>query len=67
MEELNKVGYYVDGLKQQTHAELIYKPPQTLAEAVTAATNYDATIFGIARSKPNQSNQNQNRYVHSRT
>ena len=47
--ELNKVMYFIDGLKQATKVEVNYKAPNNLEEAITAAITYNTAKFGPSR------------------
>ncbi|CAF1683141.1 unnamed protein product, partial [Didymodactylos carnosus] len=45
MVEADKVTYFIDGLRGRTKAEVSYKAPATLAEAITIAITYDTAYF----------------------
>ena len=67
MDELDKVIYYVDGLKRSTRTEVIYQAPQTLQAAIERATLYDTAIFGIPIPRNNNDNFHQDDDRFSRT
>ncbi|CAF1347029.1 unnamed protein product [Didymodactylos carnosus] len=45
MVEPDKVTYFIDGLRGRTKAEMSYKAPAILAEAITIAITYDTAYF----------------------
>ncbi|CAF1509572.1 unnamed protein product, partial [Didymodactylos carnosus] len=45
MVEADKVTYFIDGLRGRTKAEVSYKAPATLAEAIIIAITYDTAYF----------------------
>ncbi len=45
MSELDRVAYFIEGLKQHTKAKVNYKAPSTLEEAIQIAVNYDTAMF----------------------
>ena len=49
MEELDKVAYFVDGLKPATRMEVNYQSPETLDDAWKLALRYDTAMFGLGR------------------
>ena len=51
MEELDKVAYFIDGLKQATKMEVNYQAPETLEDAWKLAIRYDTAMFGLGRPK----------------
>ena len=50
MNELDQIENYIEGLKPVTKKELRIKNPQTMAEAIEAASNYDSAVFGYIRN-----------------
>ena len=52
MEELDKVAYFIDGLKPATKMEVNYQAPETLENAWKLAIRYDTAMFGLGRPKP---------------
>lgn len=55
MGELDKVTYYIDGLKPATKMEVAYQAPDTLERAINRAIQYDTAMFGIGRPSTNNS------------
>ena len=49
MGELDKVMYYVDGLKSATKMEVSYQAPETLENAVAYAVKFDTAMFGLGK------------------
>jgi hypothetical protein len=50
MGELDKVQYFVDGLKQRTKIEVNYRAPELLEDAISIAITYDSAMYGEART-----------------
>jgi hypothetical protein len=57
MNELDKVSYFVDGLRSATKMEVSYQAPETFEDAWKLAIRYDTAMFGMSR--PNFSHQPQ--------
>jgi hypothetical protein len=49
MEELDKVAYFIDGLKPATKMEVNYQAPETLDNAWKLAIRYDTAMFGLGK------------------
>ena len=49
MAELDKVLYFLDGLKPATRMEVSYKAPETFDEAWKLAVQYDTAMDGTGR------------------
>jgi hypothetical protein len=49
MGELDKVQYFVDGLKLRTKVEVNYRAPNNLDDAIEIAITYDTAMFGQGR------------------
>jgi hypothetical protein len=56
MAELDKVTYFVEGLKPATKMEINYRAPATFEEAWKLAIRYDSAMFGITKIKGTTSN-----------
>ncbi len=54
MSELDKIEYFIDGLKPKTQKWIRYERAQTLEQAIEYATSYERSFFG---SKPKESKQ----------
>src|SRR5215213_2249375 len=56
MNEIDKVTYFIEGLKPATRMEVAYQSPNTFDEAWALAIRYDTAMFGNNRPfKPQQS------------
>lgn len=51
MNELDQVDHFVNGLKPQTAAEVQYRCPNTLEEAISVAIMYDAARFHVGNGR----------------
>jgi len=51
MNELDKVSYFVDGLKDATRREVAYQAPETFDDAWKLAIRYDIAMFGLGKPK----------------
>jgi Retrotransposon gag protein. len=49
MEELDKVSYFIDGLKAATKMEVNYQAPETFEDAWKLAIHYDTAMFGLGK------------------
>src|SRR5581483_5053808 len=49
MHQLDRVAYFVEGLKPATRMEVSYKSPETLDDAIETASRYDTAMFGLGR------------------
>ena len=49
MEELDKVFYFIDGLKAATKMEVNYQAPETFEDAWKLAIRYDTAMFGLGK------------------
>jgi len=47
--ELDKVSYFVDGLKGATQKEVAYQAPVTFEEAWKLAIRFDVAMFGLGK------------------
>jgi hypothetical protein len=54
MNELDKVSYFVDGLKLATQREVAYQAPETFEEAWKLAIRFDTAMFGLGKPKMDQ-------------
>ncbi|CAG8583776.1 6954_t:CDS:1, partial [Dentiscutata heterogama] len=50
MHEADKVMYFTEGLKGATKAEVNYRAPETLDDAVKLAASYDTAMYGAAKN-----------------
>src|ERR1041384_845931 len=66
MNELDQIENYIEGLKPVTKKELRIKNPQTMAEAIEAASNYDSAVFGYTRNNSNNRHHHKKVMKHSR-
>jgi hypothetical protein len=62
MEELDKVSYFIDGLKAATRMEVNYQAPETLDDAWKLAIHYDTAMFGLGRPKSGNYQPTQQQY-----
>ena len=53
MNELDKVSYFVDGLKGATRMEIAYQSPENFEEAWKLAIRFDTAMFGLGKPKTN--------------
>jgi retrotransposon gag protein len=53
MNELDKVSYFLDGLKDATRREVAYQAPETFEDAWKLAIRYDIAMFGLGKPKGN--------------
>ena len=54
MNELDKVSYFIDGLKGATCKEVAYQAPDTFEEAWKLAIRFDTAMFGLGKPKMEQ-------------
>ena len=50
MEELDKVSYFIDGLKAATKMEVNYQAPETFEDTWKLAIHYNTAMFGLEKS-----------------
>ena len=50
MKELDKVSYFIDGLKSATKMEVNYQAPATFEDAWKLAIRYDTAMFGLGKA-----------------
>ena len=50
MEELDKISYFIDGLKAATKMEVNHQAPETFEDAWKLAIHYDTAMFGLGKS-----------------
>ena len=53
MNELDKVSYFVDGLKATTRMEIAYRSPENFEDAWKMAISYDTAMYGFGKPKEN--------------
>jgi hypothetical protein len=61
MSEMDRITYFIEGLKGQTKAKVNYKAPATLEEAIHIAVTYDTAMFdrpSRMETKPNMRRDN---------
>ncbi|CAG8661943.1 13719_t:CDS:2, partial [Racocetra fulgida] len=51
MHEADKILYFTEGLKPSTKAEVSYRAPEKLDDAIKLATTYNVAIYGEAEKK----------------
>src|SRR6185369_149476 len=61
MAEIDKVTYFLEGLKPATRMEVAYQAPDTFENAWALAIRFDTAMFGSNRFNPNRS-QSQQRF-----
>src|ERR1051325_6007759 len=66
MNELDQIENYIEGLKTVTKRELRIKNPQTMADAIEAASNYDSAVFGYTRNNTGNKHHHKKVMKHSR-
>ena len=74
MNELDKVSYFMDGLKMSTQREVAYQAPETFEDAWKLAIRFNTAMFGLGKPKGDQQgfrpfqggrNQSSNRKYHN--
>src|SRR6266511_1768300 len=63
MAEIDKVTYFLEGLKPATRMEVAYQSPDTFENAWALAIRFDTAMFGPSRFNPNKSQQSQHRFT----